>query len=364
MAGLGDLGSRVVDALAREPAIERLIAAGRDAARGAAVAGQAALTAQLLGGPSMVAYEHADLEDVEATAALLGRVDPDIIVVAASYHTWWRSPDSLPYAVWLPLQLRLVRRLMEAHGAAGIGGRVVCLPYPDVVIPALRGIGLAPDAGGGNVAEVAAKLRLLASAAHGTPRDEVDVRLVMHHAVERIALGAFESLGGGAGQDGDPPWAAEVRVRGRLLPEADVGALFHAPYPLPPGRETHGLTAAATVALVRALLTDEPCVCHVPGAAGLPGGYPAHVGRGGIELALPEGISRAQAVDVNQAAGRWDGVEQIEDDGTVIYTAAAAQATEEAFGHRVDRLAPGDHDAAADELLARRVDMPVRERTV
>ena len=359
VTGLGDLGGRVVDALAREPGIERLIGAGRDAERGGAITGQAALAAELLEGPRTVGFERADLEDVEATGALLRRTDPDVIVMAASQHTWWRAPDELPYVAWLPLQVRLVHRLMQARAVAGARGRVVCLPFPDVVIPVLRGMGSAPEAGGGNVAEVAAKLGLLAAAAHSARRDEVQVRLVMHHAAERTAFGAFASLAGAGGEPGAPPWVAEVVVRGQALGAGEVEALFRSPYALSGGREAQSLTAAATAALVRALLSDEPSCCHVPGARGLPGGYPVRVSAGGIELDLPPGMTEQQAVAINESAARWDGVERIEADGPVVYTSAAAAACASVLGMRADRLAPGDHDAAAAELLARR-DAPAR----
>jgi hypothetical protein len=353
VVGLGDLGGRVIDALAREAGIERLIAAGRDHERGVAIAGQAALAAEFARGPRSVEYEPCDLEDVAATAALLERADPEVIVTAASYRTWWRSPDPLPYSAWLPLHLRPVRRLMEARAAAGARGRVVCLPFPDVVIPVLHGVGLAPDAGAGNVAEVAAKLAALAGAAHAVRREEVEVRLVMHHAAERVAFGTFESVGGELEASGEPPWLGEVRVRGNRLPAAEVDALFHSPYALRTGRDAQGLTAAATAALVRAMLDDTPTLCHVPGVDGMAGGYPALVDRSGIELALPDDITRAEARAVNNAAACWDGVERIEEDGTVVYTREAADARAETLGYRVEKLAPDDHDAEADELLAR-----------
>jgi hypothetical protein len=354
VVGLGDLGGRVVDALAREARIDRLVGAGRDAERGRAITSQAALTAQFLGGPRTVGFEPCDLEDVAATSSLLTRLDPEVIVTAASYHTWWRVPDPLPYSAWLPLHLRPVRRLMEARAAAGVRARVVCLPFPDVVIPALHGAGLAPEAGAGNVGEVAAKIGLLAAAAHGARRDEVEVRLVMHHAAERFAFGTFESVGGELEASGEPPWLGDVRVRGQALPPDEVDALFHRPYPLRTGRDAQGVTASATAALVRAMIGDTPTLCHVPGVDGMPGGYPALVSRGGISLALPDGVARDDARAVNEDAARWDGVERIEQDGTVVYTREAADARAEVLGHRVDRLGPDEHDAAADALLARR----------
>ena len=140
--GLGDLGTRVFDALARLPEIERLVGAGRRAEKGRARAGQTAFVALLAGGPRDVAFESLDLDDVATTASLLRRLDPEVVVTAATRHTWWRPfaderVGALPFGVWLPLQLVLVRRLMEARREAGIAARVVCLPYPDAVGPAL-----------------------------------------------------------------------------------------------------------------------------------------------------------------------------------------------------------------------------------
>ena len=173
--GVGDLGTRVLDALARLPEIERLVGGGRDDERGRARAGQTAFVAELAGGPRHVGFERVDLEDVAAAASLFRRLDPEVVVTAASRHTWWRPfaderVGALPFGVWLPLQLVLVRRLMEARREAGIAARVVCLPYPDGVGPALAPLGLAPDLGAGNVAETAPKLALLAAREAGVPR--------------------------------------------------------------------------------------------------------------------------------------------------------------------------------------------------
>jgi hypothetical protein len=344
--GLGDLGTRVFDALARLPEIERLVGGGRDEERGRARAGQTAFVAALAGGPQHVDFEPVDLDDVAAAAAQLRRLDPDLVVTAASRHTWWRPfaderVGALPFGVWLPLQLVLVRRLMEARREAGIGGRVVCLPYPDAVGPALAPLGLAPDLGAGNVAETAPKLALLA----GADRDEVQVRLVMHHAAQRVAFG------GAAG--GEPPWAAEVRIGDERLPDEDVQRLFRAPWPLPQGRDTHELSAAATAHAVRALLTDEPTATHAPAPNGLPGGYPVRLSRRGAELDLPAHLTREEAIALNERAARFDGIERIEPDGTIVFTAGVVAGTERLLGLRLERVRPDEVDEVADELAAR-----------
>jgi hypothetical protein len=348
--GLGDLGTRVLDALARLPEIERLVGAGRDEERGGARAGQAAFVAALLGGPRSVEFERVDLVDVAAAASLLRRLDPDLVVTAASRHTWWlpfadERVDAMPMGVWLPLQLVLVRRLMEARREAGVAARVLSLPYPDGVGPALAPFGLAPELGAGNVAETAPKLALLAAHEAGVARDEVRVRLVMHHAAQRVAFGDDEAE--------EAPWTAEVRVRDEPLPRERVERLFRAPWPLPSGRDTHELSAAATAHAVRALLREEPTATHAPAPNGLPGGYPVRLSRGRVELDLPEGLELTEAIALNERAAAFDGIERIELDGTVVLTAATAEAAEKLLGLRLERVGPHEMNDVADELVAR-----------
>jgi hypothetical protein len=347
--GLGDLGARVFDALAgRRGLVGRLVGATRDAERGAGLTGQGQLVAALAGGPRHVEFAPLDVRDEGATATLLERLDPDVVVMAAAEHTWWRAGPRLPYAAWLPLQVPLVRALMRAKRAAGVRSNVVCLPNPDAVGPVLDAAGLAPEVGAGNVAEVAAKLAVLASA----DGERVEVRLVLHHAAERLALGAFAQLGGGA-QPGNPPWAAEVVVNGEPLPSDRLEALFRAPYPLPPGKATHGLTAAAVCATVEALASEQPLELHVPAPGGRPGGYPVRLSRAGAELDLPSGLSETDAIALNARAAAWDGLERIESDGTAILTPAASASARTALGLDLGRMSPDDLDAIAIDLLAR-----------
>jgi hypothetical protein len=336
VVGLGDLGSRVFGVLARSSGIERLVGVSRAEEAGARVA-QAGLVAHLAGGPRRVAFERHDVSDGESTSRLLRRLDPDLVVMAASRHTWLRAAPPLPYGAWLPLQLTLVQRLMEANEAHV---PVVCLPYPDAVGPALAPLGLAPLVGAGNVTETAAKLELLAG-------EGAEARLVMHHAAQRFSFGAFGALGGDE-PDGEPPWRAEILVNGEALARDRVEALFRAPYPLPPGSASHDLTAAATGVLVEALLADRPRSAHAPAPHGLPGGYPVRVGHRSVELDLPAGIDQDEAVEINERAARWDGLERIEADGTIVYTAAVAAAL------GIEHVAPHERDAVADELERRR----------
>lgn len=365
VAGVGDLGRRLGNSLARHGGIDRLILAGRRPEVVRAYTDQLRIIAALSGGPAVVRFEQVDLDDRAQTAGMLQRVRPDVLVLTASRATWWRpltadpiracQLSALPYGAWLPIHVSLVRRVMEANREADVKTRVISLPFPDAVGPALAPLGLAPHIGAGNVAEVAAKLQVLAAAEFVASPSDVIVRLVMHHASERIAFDAFTGLSGDRVDVSEPPWLGEVAVRGRRVPDEWVDPAFRTPYPLPPGPESQEMTAAAAVQVVTALLAEEPRLLNAPAPEGLPGGYPVLVNRTGIKLHLPQDITREAAIAINRRAGRWDGIAAIESDGTVVFTTAVTDATEGILGLRLDRVTPGDMETVAAEMMQQAV---------
>lgn len=345
VAGLGDLGGRIFELLAGNPRIGTLLGCGRTTAQSVALVAQTALIADTLGGPAHVRHLAIDLTDQPGVAQMLRRATPDLVVFTASRHSWWRTPPvarTLPYGVWLPLQLSLLRTFMRAHSDAATSGPVVALPHPDAAGPVLAAEGLAPDVGAGNVAEVAAKLRLLAAEELRCHRDEVDVRLVLHHAAERLAFELFAPFTdtnprGHAVPEGGapplaPPYLAQVTVRAKPLPAQAVDRLLRRAYPLPTRTGSHQLTAVTVARLVDALLTDEPQQLHAPAPAGLPGGYPLRVSGRAIELNLPDSITRADAIAVNERAATFDGISAIGTDGTIHYTAEVTSAAHHVLG--------------------------------
>jgi hypothetical protein len=57
---------------------------------------------------------------------------------------------------------------------------------------------------------------------------------------------------------------------------------------------------------------------HVPGPRGLPGGYPVRLGAGGLELDLPSGVTRAEAVAWNLRYEQQCGL--VVENGRAVYT--------------------------------------------
>ncbi|UCF18816.1 MAG: hypothetical protein JSU87_12880 [Gemmatimonadota bacterium] len=359
LIGLGDLGSLVLELLAREPHVERIVVGSRDRERAIARCNLARLGALAQGYEPSIEFSEIDLAELDWTCKTIERFAPDLILSTASMLTWW-IPDLLPaqqaarlkrakFGVWLPVHLAPTLRLMEAVREVGYRGHTLIAPYPDVVNCILGRLGLAPTCGVGNIDEIVPKLRLLAAERLGVVPRAVDVTLVAHHALERFAF---------SGADADtPPYFLRIEQEGfDVTRDVRAEQLLLTPYPLPPGRTTHFLTAGSVVRLVKALLSDEETFLHAPGPCGWPGGYPVIAGRAGVRPAPIPSLSPQEAIAINERSHWFDGIERIEEDGGVVFDPEAAAVLHETLGYLGRRLAPDEAADRAHELVARMVE--------
>ncbi|NET57690.1 MAG: hypothetical protein F6K47_16475 [Symploca sp. SIO2E6] len=65
---------------------------------------------------------------------------------------------------------------------------------------------------------------------------------------------------------------------------------------------------------------------HVPGPNGLPGGYPVVLQKGKVQIALPQGCTTAEAIELNRRAAIEDGVEVIDTEGFIHWAPRASEA--------------------------------------
>jgi hypothetical protein len=356
LIGLGDLGSVTLELLAREDYVGRIVVVSRNAERGAARCNLARLSAIAQGHLPDISFLPLDLNDRPAVAEMVRREAPQLIFSAATLQTWW-LPNLLPpeqratiqsarYGVWLPIHLTLTMKLMQALQDAAYRGVVLTAPYPDVVNCVLGRLGLAPTCGVGNLGQIVPKIRWLASERLHVPLDTVQVSLVAHHALHEWAWG---------GPTGEPPPCfLRIERNGQDVTEA-AGAddILFASYSLTPGPTIHFLTAACTVQLVRACFSAEPLTLHAPAPHGLPGGYPVLVSSGGVQPAPIQGLSLDEAININERSHRFDGIERIEDDGTVAYCPASVEIMRTTLGYDCARLRPADAEERANELMSR-----------
>lgn len=372
LTGVGHLGGPILERLAASGHIERVVAVARDARRGRERCNLARLSAVAGGSVCRVEFRAVDLRRIDQMAELVHELSPRVVVHTASRQTWW-LPDLFAdaqraqlrrpgYGAWLPLHLTLAVSLMRALEQADYSGTVLNAVYPDVVNVVLARTVRAPDAGLGNISELVAKLRLDVGETLGVPPQEPQVWLVAHHAMQRFAFAADDGRAAAARDDGGagaassnvPPFHVRVEHRGEDVTEAvRAHHLLTRACPLPGGPAWGTFSAAASVRLIEAVLDAEPSHAHASGPAGLPGGYPVRVGDGSIEVRHIPDLDLAGAVDINERSHRFDGIETIGEDGTVVFTEGATSAMQELLGYHCRKLAPAHAAAQADELAAR-----------
>jgi hypothetical protein len=339
LSGVGGLGGWALELLARAPGVDRIVTVKRTPWSGPSHATLAMLGSTIEGHATAFEHHQVDLLEVDDAARLIAEVRPDAVLHSATVQ----SPRALMHAdldpevrstlrtatfgMWLPWHLLPATRLTEAVEAAGVHTVVVNASFPDAVNPAIwRRFGHGPRAGAGNVEVCAARVLRYVMEATGAPAEDIDVRLVGSHAL--LSYGTVV------------PHRLQIRVDGvDRTADFDLEEILSSwPEPIDWKQvDVFSLFAASAVKNVLALLGDAPLETHVTSPDGLPGGYPATVSAGRIDLRLPDGVDGADAVATNEQAARWDAIDRIEDDGAVVYTAEAAAAMAE-LGYEYDAV--------------------------
>jgi len=242
----------------------------------------------------------------------------------------------------------LVYKLMQAVRQTGQKITVLNAIYPDVINPVLAKIGLAPTTGLGDLANNIPALRMsLADLLH-QPLEVVDVRLVMARYVSYWTTRVNRK---------NLPFHLTVLVNGEdQTPLLDQETVFN---PLRTTWKRLGgvpgllMTAASAASLFEAAVSHTGGITHAPGPHGLPGGYPVRVNEQGVEVVLPSHLSWREALEINYAGLRLDGIEAIDDNGTVSFTEESMTIYREILGYSCQRLPLAEVEDWAKELQAR-----------
>ena len=343
------MGERIAAGLAACARVRRLVLAGRTLAAVEAVAAGISSSADCLVEPLAV-----DALRPDAVAELLARTRPDLVVQCASLRSPWALAAradataqgilAAGLALRLPYQLPAVLSIMRATRDAGYDGPVANLSFPDVTGPVLARLGLAPTVGLGNVAMMVLRVRAALRAAE--PAAELPlIRVIGQHAQ---VFGVMQ-----ASEPSDPDERPQVFLGedGRR----DDALAYRAPA-MAPGIRYNPVTAAAALPVLAALLPGaEPLRWSTPAPAGLPGGYPVRIVDGSVALDLPPGVTLAAAISFNERMGRGDGVERVDDDGTVHFTARCREAVAGVAPDLAEPLAIGalqERAARLDAILS------------
>ena len=359
--GLGAVGEIALQILACNEGIDRIITSSRNKALGIFKTNTAAIGATYRGSPTKFVFRANDINDIYTTSRLLQEFKPEVILLAVSS----KSPDyfrevpvpqdvrnlllSAGFGVQLPWHLRLPANFMQALEKSGIRTHVINGSFPDVTGPALwKHMGFGPVAGMGNIDLMAAAILMHVSEAENVSVDKIRLSLISSHA--HLVHGSRENvpyfvriqIG-----NKDVTTRYDIRQMMRSLGVADATpAERHAAQ-----RYFNFAIAASAVKNLMAILRDTNEYTHASSPNGLIGGYPVRLSARGAEIVLPEQMTLDQAIKINENAERFDGVEKIKDDGTIIYTDETYSIMKE-LGYDCKQLAFDELEAKGKELEA------------
>ncbi|MCE5333653.1 MAG: hypothetical protein LLG06_03595 [Desulfobacteraceae bacterium] len=356
IVGMGEVGGKALEILARRPGIGRIVAADLNDVYGRQKANNANFGAQLEGSYPDIDFVKVDLADIDGTARTLADITPSVIFNSTSLQSYWvvellpkeihKKFQKIGFGLWLPMHLTLAYKLMQAVKKAGIDTSVVNGSYPDAVNPALARVGMGPAAGIGNLELVVPQLRKVVSEKLKVPMRSVCPLLVMHHYAEYWVVRE--------GHTGGAPYYLKVLVDGNdvtknlntddLLRDVPVSAKR-------PGRpDGHYMVASSAVQKILALLHDTKEIVHAAGPSGLIGGYPVRLGSNGAELALPKEISFDEALRINIENQRLEGIEEIKEDGTILFMEENCRHMKDLLNYSCRTMAIDECERRAKEL--------------
>lgn len=323
IVGMGDIGKQVLNFLVRDTKCPEILVGDFKEDFAQRRVNAAISNAVVMGMYPKVSFKKIDLSNIEETAQILADFKPDVVINCTVMQTWHVIRQLPPdvYAalskgtlgMWMPGQVALGYRLMLAIKQAGIKTRVINTCMSCESNPMLASVGLAPDIGIGNVELLQPGCRTVVANRLGEPVSSVQVYLVAHHVwwVYRREANIQEAPFWMKIMHNDKDITSQFDTR-EILIESDE--LYN------PGPDFTVISAASTIKNMYALMDPVGIYTHSPAPEGLPGGYPVFISDKGARLALPEGITREQAIDINEKSMYLDGIAKIEEGGLVHYS--------------------------------------------
>lgn len=312
ISGTGSFAARIafdIAAVAAEPV--EVIIAGRNRGRLDWLRTAANARAAMFGSKARFTAHAVDLLAPHASDTLLAATNPRILVQAASIQTsqviaqsgnaWTRLVAEGGLSATAVFQALISSRVAAAITRSGKPVTLLNCSFPDVVNGMITAQGHQVACGMGNVAILSNVFAGSASVPRGA-----EVKVVAHY--QNLAAWRQEP----AARNGRPP---RVWIDGQEV--EDVFARF-ADIQLTP-EPVIEISGASGVPLLLAMAAGRPWSGHVPGPGGLPGGYPLQFRDGGLEIDLPGGVTREEAIDWNASFERENGL-SVSDDGMAVFS--------------------------------------------
>jgi len=359
--GMGEVGFGLVRELARLPGL-RVVACRRNDQEGSKDVNLLTVAGEVMGQHSDIRFESVDISELEQVRKILERYQPDLVfqcATALSYLRVRQLPSDISDTLlhvgigWTaPMNIQYPIVVGRAIKELGLSDSTVFVnaSTPDYTNVVLDRLGLPIDCGIGNIGGGRVSMIAYGAAARlGVAREDLTVRAAFPHAVA-AALRENKSTGG-------HPYYLNVRYHGAdVTTEVDPDESLRGGWPKIPslGKPQHGypLAVASSTAVISGILYDTHDITHVPGANGLPGGWPVKLQRDGVDVVVPPGAAENDLRDVNNAGLRGDGIEEIKTDGTIVFTEQSREAVRNALGYDCAVLAPEDLANRRSEIAA------------
>jgi len=193
---------------------------------------------------------------------------------------------------------------------------VANVSYPDLTHSILNPHGLAPTAGLANTGIIKMRIETNLLRENGGSSEVPQVRVIGGHAhVYGVLFGEQPA------NLADEPWVFLDDQADRTRDILYVGKnLLHCPNP-------NITTALASMPVLEALLPGaKDCLTSMPGPLGMLGGYPVKISNQKVVLDLPAHINLSDALGMNVNSMAIDGIESVDNDGTIHYTQKAKDA--------------------------------------
>ncbi len=277
-----------------------------------------------------------DLFETEKTTDLIQKENFDAIINCTVLHTWhlirqlpedlYEKISSAGLGAWLPCQLALGLHLAKSIQDSGTAPFYINTSLSCLTNPVLGKVGLAPTIGIGNVDLIAPAVLTYVAKKNGIDRSRVETYQVCHHQHWVFPREA--------GYQPGAPYYLKILIDGEdLTSEFDTDVVMYESVKLyGPGIGFTTVSSSSALKNLKAMLFDENLRTHSPGPLGLPGGYPVLLNKDGAEVVLPDDITLDEAIELNKESGKLDSIEEIGEDGTVVFTDYAYEIMKDSLG--------------------------------
>jgi hypothetical protein len=355
--GAGLVGQFAVDYAVRRHEIKKVYIADIKETIGGTTEKNAVVGSALHGYYTDVEFVKVNLLDVDQTTSVLKELQPTCIFNCGTLiSSYWYGP-LIKYAIkehqlqttgrmaghTIGKDLSLIYFLMKAVKKSEIETRVVNIAFPDHTNPVLGRVGLAPACGGGTLDLTVMGLRKAVADKFSVPMRNVDVTMVAHHGVRAAPI------------SDDMHW---TRVR---IGEEDVTSQIPnlskfiegtIPYTATKVGVNAAMTASSGFQITMNIFNDNGFLGHAPGPEGEIGGYPCRFNWDQVEVVLPPGLTKDQALKINIAGMKVDGIDRIDQDGTVHFTEETIRVMETCLGIDWKSMKPDQCYEMTKDLIA------------